>query len=83
MQQRPDLQILELRVGEVDGELAELAGEPRLVHDLIAAPVEEDIQHRLLVVAHEACEQVDDLTATRRRQPTHHAEIDQGETIAR
>src|SRR5260370_40098529 len=52
-QQHPDLEILQLHVGVVEREFAEIGGEPGLVHNVIAAPVEQHLQHRLLVVARE------------------------------
>jgi hypothetical protein len=40
VQQRPDLQVLQLRIGIVESQFAEIGGEPRFVHRFMAAPVE-------------------------------------------
>ena len=67
VEEHPDFQILQLHVGIVEHEFAEIGGEPSLVHKFIAAPVEQHLQHRLLVVARESRQQIDDLSAPRRR----------------
>ena len=75
--------ILQLQVDVVEREFAEIGGEPGLVHNVIAPPVEQHVQHRLLVVARKPRQQIDDLPATLRREPTYHAEIDQRDAVAR
>src|SRR5215813_9443601 len=66
----------------IEREFAEIGGEPGLVHKVVAAPVEQHLQHCLLVVARESRQQIDDLPATNRREPTHYAEIDQRDAVA-
>src|SRR6266567_1278305 len=41
VQQRTDLQILQLRVGKIEGQFAEIGGKVRLVDRVAAAPVEQ------------------------------------------
>jgi hypothetical protein len=62
-----DFQILQLDVGIVERKFPKIGGEPSLVHKFIAAPVEQHLQHRLLVMARESRQQIDDLSAPRWR----------------
>jgi hypothetical protein len=63
VQQRPDLEILQLRVGKVEGHLAKIGGKAGLVHSVVVPPVKQNLQHGLFVLAHEPGEQIDDLVA--------------------
>ena len=49
------------------GEFAKIGGEPSFVHKFVAAPVEQHLHHRLLVMAGESRQQIDDLSAPRGR----------------
>ena len=52
---------------ETERKFPKIGGEPSLVHKFIAAPVEQHLQHRLLVMARESRQQIDDLSAPRWR----------------
>jgi hypothetical protein len=53
-QEHADFQILQLHVGVVEHEFVKIRDEPSLVHKFIAAPVEQHLPHRLLVMARES-----------------------------
>ena len=71
-----DADVLQRHAFVVEHQLVDVGGEPRLVDVRVARPVEQHVEHRLLVHAREAGEQIDDLAPAARREPADHAEVD-------
>ena len=64
VEKNPDLKILQLHVSEIEGELAKVVGEPGFVHDVIASPVEQNLQHRLFVMLCDPGQEAEELIAS-------------------
>ena len=82
LQERADADVAQRHVRVVERELVHVRGEPLLVHRVLARPVEQHLEHRLVVVAREAGEEIHDLVAPRRREPSGHAEVDHRDAVA-
>ena len=83
MEKNPDFKILQLHVSKIKGELAKVVGEPGFVHNVVASPVEQNLQHRLFVVPCDPGQEAEELIASHRREPARHTEIDQRNAVAR
>src|SRR5262249_11601993 len=73
---------LEFCVREVKREFANVGGELGFVHAMLARPVEQHVKHRLIILADNSGEQINDLAAAQRRQMPDHSE-DEGDAVAR
>src|SRR5262245_30054277 len=50
---------------------------------MLARPVEQHVKHGLIILADDSGEQIDDLTAGKRREAPDHAEVDERDAVAR
>lgn len=78
-----DADVLERHALVVEHHLVHVGGELDLVDVGVARPVHQHVEHRLFGHARQPAEQVDDLRAPLRREPPHHAEVDDHDAVAR
>ena len=81
-QQHRDLDVLERYGFVVEDEFVQVRGELRVVDVGVTRPVEQHLDHRLVVEPREPRKQIDHLAAPHRGEPSDHAEVDYREAIA-